>query len=120
MTTQAGMFFKSPSHRNRLLQTTQQIGKINDGVLDCEYGAALYILTASAGVWNKASGYVSPVGIDIPAMLQEQDFSEGYSVLEHRSGSQAAFAGSKKRAMTCKLWTTAQRRRSNRFFRLPR
>jgi diaminopimelate decarboxylase len=40
--------------------------------------------------------------------------------LERRSGSQAAFTRSEKRAMICKLWTTAQRLKSNRFFRVPR
>ena len=39
--------------------------------------------------------------------------------LERRSSSQAAWASSSQRARTCKLWTTAQRRRSKRFLRTP-
>jgi hypothetical protein len=40
--------------------------------------------------------------------------------LEHRSSIHAACcAGSGRRANTCRLWTTAQRRRSNTFFRTP-
>ena len=37
----------------------REIGKIYDGRLDQEYGAALYLLTSSAGLWQKAQGYVS-------------------------------------------------------------
>ncbi len=40
--------------------------------------------------------------------------------LERRSKSQAASRVSGSRAKTCKLLTTAQRRRSNRFLRSPR
>src|SRR5207248_10953882 len=63
------------------------IGKIYSGKLDQEYGAALYILTSTTGLWQKASGYVGRDGIDIEAMLKEADLSGGYSVLVMLAGN---------------------------------
>jgi hypothetical protein len=77
----AGIFFTSAEHKQRLLSAMQCIGKIDDGKLDPEYASALYILTSSAGTWQKASGYVDRGGIDFEAMLEELDFSGGYSIL---------------------------------------
>lgn len=73
--------FKSAAHKIRYLEAMTQIGKIYDGKLDPEYSSALYILTADASTWHKASDYISREGIDIDAMLKEVDFSGGYSVL---------------------------------------
>jgi hypothetical protein len=75
------MFFKSAKHKQRFITVMQRIGKIYDGKLDEECAAALYILTADAGTWKKASGYVDREGIDIEKMLQEVDLSHGYEIL---------------------------------------
>lgn len=83
----AEIFFKSPEHKQRFVTTMQQIGKIYDGKLDPEYGAAVYILTADLSTWNKANSYVSCEGIDIPALLEETYFSGGYSVLIRLAGN---------------------------------
>lgn len=80
-------FFTSPEHKRRWLMSMLQIGKVYDGKLDPEYGAALYILTSSAGTWNKAGPYVDRDGIDFEAMLAEVDFSGGYGVLIHLAGN---------------------------------
>jgi hypothetical protein len=85
MTT--NIFFKSPEHKQRFLVAMQQIGKIYGGKLDPEYGAALYILTADLSTWQKAQGYVRRDGIDIPTMLEDVDFSGGYSVLIKWAGN---------------------------------
>ena len=82
------IFFKSAEHKKRFITTIQQIGKCErDGKLDPEYAAALYILTADMGTWQKAFGYVSRDGIDIEAMLEEVDFSGGYSALIRLAGN---------------------------------
>jgi hypothetical protein len=79
--------FKSAEHKQRLLTTMQELGKIYRGTLDEEYLSALYILTADRSTWQKASQYVSRDGIDITAMLKEVDFSGGYGVLIQLAGN---------------------------------
>jgi hypothetical protein len=81
------IFFKTAEHQQRFLRAMQQIGKINAGKLDPEYAAALYILTADAGTWRKASEYVSRHGIDVKTMLDKVDFSSGYIVLIRLAGN---------------------------------
>jgi len=76
-----GIFFTSAEHRVGFLTAMQGIDKVYDGKLDQEYGAALYILTSSTGLWQKSQDYVSRSGIDFETMLEEIDFSGGYSVL---------------------------------------
>jgi|SRR6266567_2409330 len=73
--------FKSDEHENRFKGVMQQTGKIYNGRYDAEYAAALYILTADPSTWNKAQEYVSHSGIDFSGMLEDIDFSGGYSVL---------------------------------------
>jgi hypothetical protein len=75
------MFFTSEPHRQRFTQVMEQIGKVDDGHLDPEYGAAIYILTATRGTWDKAGSYVDREGIDFETMLKEGAFSAGYRVL---------------------------------------
>lgn len=82
-----GVFFKAVEHQQRFLAAMQQIGKIYAGKLDPEYAAALYILTADRGTWQKARAYVSRHGIDIQTLLEEVDFSSGYSVLIKLAGN---------------------------------
>jgi hypothetical protein len=77
----AEIFFKSAEHKKRFVEAMRSIGKIYDGKLDEEYASALYILTSSTETWQKASDYVSRAGIDFEAMLEDIDFSGGYSVL---------------------------------------
>ena len=81
------VFFKSPGHKQRFLTAMQQIGKIDRGRLDQEYGAALYILTADTGIWKSARAYVQRHAIDIEAMLVEIDVSHGYAVLVKLAGN---------------------------------
>jgi hypothetical protein len=82
-----GIFFKSAAHQQRFLTAMQSIGKVYGGRLDQEYGAALYILTADAGIWRSARAYVERHAIDIEAMLEEVDLSGGSSVLVKLAGN---------------------------------
>lgn len=77
----SSIFFKSEGHKERFLSAIQQIGKVYDGKLDPEYGAALHILTCDLSTWEKAEGYVSRRGILFEEMLKEVDFSTGYRSL---------------------------------------
>lgn len=70
------IFFKSAAHKQRFLGTINQIGKIENGKLDPEYAAALYILTASSGSWLKAAGHVSRNGIEFEE-IQATAYSSG-------------------------------------------
>lgn len=83
------MIFLSEAHQQRFLAVMQQIGKLDDdsGRLDQEYGAALYLLTARAGLWWKAQAFVTPDGIDIPTMLADVALSGGQSVLVRLAGN---------------------------------
>ncbi len=81
------IFYTSPEHKQRWLSAILGIGKVYDGKLDPEYASALYILTSSAGTWQKAQSYVDRDGIDFEAMLREVDFSGGYGVLIHLAGN---------------------------------
>jgi hypothetical protein len=83
----ATLFFKSPGHKQRFLTTVQDLGRVYGGKIDQEYGAALYILTADAGIWKSAQAYVERDAIDIEAMLAELDFSHGYAVLVKLAGN---------------------------------
>ena len=76
------IFFTSPEHKYRLAAAIQGMDKIwENGKLDPEYTAALYILTAHLGTWDRTKSYVTKHGISFEEMLKEQDFSGGYSVL---------------------------------------
>lgn len=83
------IFFKSPAHKQRFLAAMQQLGKVYDGKLDPEYAAALFVLTSHAGTWTKAQQHVDKLGhgIDFPAMIEDQDWSGGYSVLIKWAGN---------------------------------
>lgn len=75
------MFFKSDEHRERFLATIQSIGKAEKGLVDSEYGAAIYILTIDSEIWNKAYWYVGSDGVQFDAMLHTEDFSTSYKAL---------------------------------------
>ncbi len=81
------IFYTSPEHKQRWLSAILSIGKVYDGKLDPEYGAALYVLTSSESTWNKASEYVDRDGIDFEALLREVDFSGAYSNLIKLAGN---------------------------------
>lgn len=82
------MFFKSTGHKERFLTAIESIGKIYDnGKIDQEYGAALYILTSEHFLWQQAQMYVSRHGISIETLLKEVDLSGGYSVLVKWAGN---------------------------------
>jgi len=81
------LYYTSPEHKKRFLTAMLTSGKVYDGKLDPEYASALYILTSSAGTWQKASSFVDRDGIDFEAMLAEVDFSGGYGVLIHLAGN---------------------------------
>ena len=73
--------FKSPAHKQRFIETMQEIDKIYGGKYDQEYSSAIYILTADFTIWQKASDYVSGQGIRFTNMLKDVDFSGGHGVL---------------------------------------
>ena len=81
--TVKGIFFTSEEHKERFLTAMQKLGKVDRGKFDLEYGAALYVLTADPWIWQDVEIYVSSRGIDFEGMLDEVDFSGGYSVLPH-------------------------------------
>jgi hypothetical protein len=77
-------YWKSISHQERFLAAVPRIGKTwpeRGGQFDTEYAAALYILTADSNTWSKAKDYVDRNGIDFEQMLEEVDFSSGYTRL---------------------------------------
>jgi hypothetical protein len=78
------IFFTSPEHKARLRAILEKLHKL--GTDDQEYTAALYVLTSSAGLWQRLEGYVSH-GIDFTTMLEEQDFSGGIGVLVRLAGN---------------------------------
>jgi hypothetical protein len=74
-------YFTSKEHQARFLATMHEIHKIDNGKLDPEYAAAVYILTSRAGTWERAQPYVSSGGIEFEELLSEVDWSGGYSSL---------------------------------------
>ena len=84
----ASIYFKSPEHRQRLLVALEQTGAVYDGnKVDQEYSAALYILTADLGIWQRVQEYVGHSRIDIPEMLENIDLSSGYKTLVELAGN---------------------------------
>lgn len=81
------IFFKSEGHKTRFLEGIQAIGKVYDGMIDQEYGAALYLLTANLSIWDRISEYVGRFGIDVPTMLKEVHFSSGEATLVMLAGN---------------------------------
>jgi hypothetical protein len=79
--------FKSEEHKTRFLEAMQSIGKIYDGKLDQEYGAALYLLTSHPSVWNKTRPYVFGDGIDFELILEEVVLSGGEWVVIKWAGN---------------------------------
>ena len=78
---QESTFFKGAAHQHRFFATMQQLDKLDDGKLDPEYAAAVYVLTSDKGTWEKAQEYTGRSGIDFESLLEEVDWSGGYSVL---------------------------------------
>jgi hypothetical protein len=81
------IYFTGSEHKQRFSTEIQRIGKIDEGQCDVEYATALYILTSRSSTWNKASGYVSNHGIDFQEMLEQEDWSGGYSNLIKLAGN---------------------------------
>lgn len=80
-------FFTEPAHKQRWLTALQQIGKVYDGKIDPEYGAALYLLTADEIRWHVAEKRVSHTGIDIDSILFVASFSSGEIILVKLAGN---------------------------------
>ena len=75
-------FFTSPSHREQFVTALQKQGKVyNDGKIDSEYGAALYVLTSDDGTWDAVQPYVSSRGIRFDDILSQLHWSSGYITL---------------------------------------
>ena len=74
-------YYTSEAHKARFLATMHEIHKIDAGRLDSEYATAVYVLTSSAGTWEKARPYVSGGGILFEDLLTEVDWSSGYRAL---------------------------------------
>jgi hypothetical protein len=83
------LFFKNPGHKALFTNTMRYlVEKIDDdGKMDPEYAAALYILTADTATWKRVRSYVSHSGIDFPTMLEEVDLSHGHQVLVQLAGN---------------------------------
>lgn len=81
------MFFKSDGHKERFLAVIQQFGKVDRGKIDSEYGAALYIMTAEQGIWERVKPYLERNSIPVDTILSEVDFSHGYNVLMRLAGN---------------------------------
>jgi hypothetical protein len=79
--TEVTITFKGKEHKARFLAVIQQIGKVYDGKIDPEYGAALFVLTSDYSTWDQAQDYVKRDGILFEALLQECYWSGGYRVL---------------------------------------
>ena len=83
----ADIYFTGPEHKQRFVTEIQRIRKVDDGRCDAEYAAALYILTENPTTWSKARGYVSEHGISFQEMIEEMDWSGGYSNLIKLAGN---------------------------------
>lgn len=75
------MFFKSQEHMERFLNTLEDLNKTYNGILDNEYSAAVYILTADKEIWSKSKQYISHDGLKFDQMLEKEDFSSSYNRL---------------------------------------
>jgi hypothetical protein len=83
-----GIFFKSPQHKERFMETMEQIGRIYDGDrYDAEYGAAVYVFTCDSSTWARAKDYVTHDRIDTEGMLKDCDWSGGYRRLVRLAGN---------------------------------
>ncbi len=80
--------FRSPEHRRRFVEAMERIDKVEEQRhCDPEYGAAVFILSAYSGIWDRTSTYVSRRGIRFDKMLKDQDFSGGLNVLIRLAGN---------------------------------
>jgi hypothetical protein len=77
------IFFKSPAHRERLVEAIERLEKIEEsnGKADSWYVAALYILTADHATWDDVQPYVSSTGIKFDDILANIHFSSGYATM---------------------------------------
>lgn len=75
------MYFKNEEHKERFLELLEKYNRVYDGLIENEYGAAFYILSADNEIWSKSMSYIDVDGIDFETMIQEKDFSTGYAVL---------------------------------------
>lgn len=75
------MYFKNEEHKERFLELLEKYNRVYDGLIENEYGAAFYILSADNEIWSKSKGYIGVDGIDFETMFQEKDFSTGYAVM---------------------------------------
>ncbi len=79
------LLFRSKQHERRFFIAVK--GKIFEGNIDKDYGAALYVLTSSVSTWEKAQSYITSEGIDFDALLMNVDFSHAYSALIQLAGN---------------------------------
>jgi hypothetical protein len=79
--------FTSDHHRKRFLQAVQQLDKVDEGKIDREYGAAIYLLSAENQIWQGVQYYLSRTGIKFAAMLDELPLSSGEAVLLQIAGN---------------------------------
>lgn len=73
--------FKGKGHQARFLAAVQTIGKVYEGQIDPEYGAALFVLTSTLHTWQQAHDYVTCHGIRFDEIVDACHWSEGYRVL---------------------------------------
>lgn len=75
------ILFRSAIHKRRFLAAIQQIGKVYDGWIDQEYGAALYVLTADTSTWERTKQHVHSDHISFQGILESGYWSGGETVL---------------------------------------
>ncbi len=72
--------FASDAHKQRFVAIVEQMGKVYNGQVDREYGAALFILTEDDYTWECVKPYINR-HIDFEAILSKVDWSGAYSEL---------------------------------------
>jgi hypothetical protein len=77
------IFFKSPTHRERLAEAIERLEKVeqSNGKADPWYCSALYILSADISTWDRVQAYISRHGIKFDEILENIHFSSGYVTL---------------------------------------
>ena len=94
---QEDFFFTSPRHAADFIAWMKGLKKTFNGrfegqeteLLNEEYAAAIYILTSSAGTWERAKGYIPKTGsgIQFDEMLANEHWSGGYVCLIQLAGN---------------------------------
>jgi hypothetical protein len=83
--TERTLDFLTQEHAARFHEAVQQIGHI--ALTNEEYGSAIYLVTASPTVWNKATRHITEEKINFQAMIEEGYLSTGEDVAIRTAGN---------------------------------